>query len=61
MAKKNKTYADAFNEAWQEFFEQTRRGNEVDAKGYVMISAALAYVADELAEIKAILSQKGVK
>ena len=61
MAEIKGTYADAFNEAWQEFFEQTRHGNEVDAKGYVMISAALAYVADELAEIKAILSQKGVK
>lgn len=61
MAKKNGTYADAFNEAWKEFFEQTRSNVEMDAKGYVMISAALAYIADELADLKAILSQKGNK
>lgn len=61
MAKKKGTYADAFNEAWQKFFEQTRSNAEMDAKGYVMISAALAYIADELADLKAILSQKGVK
>lgn len=61
MAKTKETYSDAFRDAWEEFFEQNHTTAEIDAKGYVMISAALAYIADELAEIKAILSQKGVK
>lgn len=58
MAKIKGTYADAFNEAWQEFFEQTRSNVEMDAKGYVMISAALAYIADELADLKMLLLEK---
>lgn len=62
MAKNAKsTYAEPILKAWDEFFQMNHDHREIDAQGYMMISAAIGYVADELADIKEILLQKGVK
>lgn len=58
MAEINGTYADAFAERWKEFFEQAHNSNEIDAQGYMMISMAIAYLSDELADLKMLLLEK---
>lgn len=61
MAEKKEVYADAFFKEWQKYMETSHFPEENDAMGYMMTTLVLAHIADELADLKAILSQKGDK
>ena len=64
--KQDRPYSESIRKSWDDFFAETQghiasNSELLMLKGFTVVSMAIAFVADELADIKKVLSQKGDK